>query len=93
MWAVKLGAALRATTSQAAPAAVVSPWLVDEFVESYVRWRDECASVRAAYEHWRGAERHDGALAHAAYREALDREELAAQAYQDCHARFARQPA
>jgi hypothetical protein len=68
---------------------VGSPWLVDEFVASYVGWRAESASVREAYEHWTSKEADDPALAFAAYRAALDREEHAAQAYQECAERIA----
>ena len=50
--------------------------LDDEFLESYVSWREEAATVQTAYDDWRAGE----ALAFAAYRAALDREEQAAKA-------------
>jgi hypothetical protein len=93
MWAVNLGLALRGTASKAAPRALVSPWLVDEFVHSYVRWREEASTVRSAYERWKSADRQDRVLAFAAYGEALDREEHAALSYGGCHERFAGQTA
>jgi hypothetical protein len=52
--------------------------LTDGFLESYVCWREESAAARGAYELWRDAGRPDQALAFAAYRAALDREEEAA---------------
>jgi hypothetical protein len=57
---------------------------VDEFVESYVCWREASAAVKDAYEHWTGAYGEDRALAFAAYRAALDGEELAALTYREC---------
>jgi hypothetical protein len=66
-----------------------SPWLVDEFVESYVRWREESAAVRSAYEEWASAERPDRAQACTVYQAALDREERAAHAYRECAERIA----
>lgn len=54
------------------------PGIVDEFIDSYVWWREECAAVRDAYERWASSSPPDRELAHAAYRAALDREESAA---------------
>jgi hypothetical protein len=68
---------------------VGSPWLVHEFVASYVAWRAESTAVKEAYEHWTSKEADDLFLAFAAYRAALDREELAARAYQECAERIA----
>jgi hypothetical protein len=52
--------------------------LTDDFVESYVRWREACHDVDGAYARF-GASRHrERRLAFAAYRAALDREEHAA---------------
>ena len=48
----------------------------DEFLESYVSWREEAATVQTAYDQWQAGE----VLAFAAYRAALDREEQAAKA-------------
>jgi hypothetical protein len=50
--------------------------LDDQFLESYVSWREEAATVQTAYDQWQAGE----ALAFAAYRAALDREEQAANA-------------
>ena len=61
------------------PDACVPQWLVDDYLESYIRWREECANVHHAYTHWLAAARPDRALAFASYGQALDREEHAAQ--------------
>ena len=50
--------------------------MCDQFLESYVSWREEAATVQTAYDQWQAGE----ALAFAAYRAALDREEQAAKA-------------
>jgi hypothetical protein len=68
---------------------VCSPWLVDEFVDSYVRWREESAAARNAYEAYAGQHGDDRALAFVAYQAALDREERAARAHQECTERIA----
>ena len=56
-------------------------WAIDELLESYVSWREECHGVRLAYRRWIGSERAEGRLAYAGYVAALDREERAAGAY------------
>jgi hypothetical protein len=53
-------------------------WRTDEFLETYVCWREECELVRIAYEQWRSAPLPDLGLAFAAYQAALDREHQAA---------------
>lgn len=55
--------------------------LVDEAVLAYVEWREECATVWAAYSRWTSTAADDSGGAHAAYRAALDREEAAAEVY------------
>ena len=57
--------------------------LVDQFLASYVLWREGCAEVEAAHARWRDAARSERGAACAAYRAALDREECAARAHQD----------
>jgi hypothetical protein len=49
--------------------------LVDEAVDAYVDWREECATVWEAYERWVRADAADAQSALAAYWAALDREE------------------
>ena len=57
---------------------------VDQFMDSYVRWREECERVQTAYRGWGNAVRADRDSAFAAYHEALDREERAAEAHARC---------
>ena len=59
----------------------VGRWAIDELLQSYVSWREECHGVRLAYRRWDGATRAEGRLAYAGYVAALDREEHAARAY------------
>jgi hypothetical protein len=65
-------------TLDPARAGDVAPWLLDRFVDCYLSWREEAAEVRSAYDRWDTAHERDEALAFAAYRAALDREEHAA---------------
>jgi hypothetical protein len=81
--------ALAQDAPSAKEAQVTSPWLVDEFVDRYVWWREESAAARSAYETWTSQDGGDPALAFAVYQAALDREERAARAYQECAARIA----
>lgn len=53
--------------------------LDDEFLETYVCWREETATVQAAYDRWQVGD----PLGFAAYRAALDREEQAAKALRE----------
>ena len=55
--------------------------LVDEAFERYLEWRDECATLDAAYRNWSNAPACDGTFAFAAYSAALEREERAAAQY------------
>jgi hypothetical protein len=64
-------------------------WLVDEAVDAYVDWREECATVRDAYERWGRALAADAGSAFAAYRAAVDREERAADIYAELMGRLA----
>ena len=54
---------------------------LDDPAIAYAEWRTACMAVRAAYQDWTNAPKADGALAHAAYTAALDREDAAASAY------------
>ena len=49
--------------------------------DAYVDWREERAAVWLAYDGWTSAPRADAAVAFAAYRAALDREERSAEVY------------
>ncbi|HWF26394.1 MAG TPA: hypothetical protein VG275_13140 [Solirubrobacteraceae bacterium] len=56
-------------------------WVIDDLVEGYVSWREECQAVRVAYHAWSGPHPGEREVAYARYVAALDREELAAQVY------------
>jgi hypothetical protein len=52
--------------------------VVDEFLETYIRWQEERERVRSACARWTNADASDRASAFAVYRAALDQEESAA---------------
>jgi hypothetical protein len=62
--------------------------MVDEAVDAYVDWREECAHVWEACRRWKSAEGADAALAFRAYVAALDREERASEVYADLMSRL-----
>ena len=64
--------------------------LVDDLVDAYVAWREECRAVEDPYRGWASAPAADSTFAFAAYRMALDREELASSVYADLAARVSR---
>ena len=55
--------------------------LIDDVMEAYVEWREECVSAMQAYERWSSFPVHERRLAFAAYQAALDREHAASIAY------------
>jgi hypothetical protein len=57
--------------------------MVDETIDAYVDWREECTHVWEAHRRWQSAAGADAALAFRAYVAALDREERASQVYAD----------
>jgi hypothetical protein len=59
------------------------PSVTDEFLESYVCWREASAEVRTAHGHWMKCEPHRRRVAFERYRAALDWEEHAARVYSD----------
>jgi hypothetical protein len=63
-------------------------WAVDELLECYVSWREECHAVRLAYQRWVDSTRCEARLAYAGFVAALDREEHAARAYASHIERF-----
>ena len=67
----------------------VDKQLIDEVIEAYVDWREECAAVWDAFDRWSSTSGVDAAAAFSAYRAALDREECASHAYADLLARIA----
>jgi len=54
---------------------------VDEFIDSWVCWREACEDVQRAYERWGKCTTSQRVLAFASYRAALDREDQAARVY------------
>ena len=56
--------------------------LVDQFLRTYVSWRERCELVEAAHARWNDAARGDRGAAFAAYCAALDREQCAARAHE-----------
>jgi hypothetical protein len=65
-------------------------WAVDELLDCYLSWREECHAVRLAYRRWTDSARAEDSLAYAAYVAALDREERAACTYAERIALFSR---
>jgi hypothetical protein len=55
--------------------------LVDEAIDAYVDWRQECAAVWDAYQSWAQASVDEDKVAFSGYRAALDREERASHVY------------
>jgi hypothetical protein len=55
--------------------------LVDQVIESYVEWREECATVEATYRCWSKAPATEYAISFASCNAALDREESAARVH------------
>ncbi|HWG09279.1 MAG TPA: hypothetical protein VN672_09755 [Solirubrobacteraceae bacterium] len=51
-------------------------------VQAYIAWLEEREAVRDAYERWTSGSSWGAALAFGAYRDALDREELASRVYE-----------
>ncbi len=66
---------------QPAPEAEGLSARVDEFIESYVLWRESCEAVSVAYAGWANCEAERRGSAFEDYRAALDWEELAAQVH------------
>ena len=64
--------------------------IVDDAVDAYVDWREECGAVREAYRAWTLSSPGDATLAFGAYESALDREERAASVYAALLARVGR---
>jgi hypothetical protein len=71
-----------------APSAELTPGLADEFLETYLWWREESAALQLAYDRWLAAAADDTADAYAAFRAALDLEERAAAVFGACAGRI-----
>ena len=59
----------------------VAPDVVDQLMDLYCDWREECHAVHVAYERFAAASGRERPLAFAAYEAALDREEAACMEY------------
>lgn len=55
--------------------------LADEFLETWIYWREACGDVRSAYARWAQSEPEQRNLAYVGYRAALDREDQAARVH------------
>jgi hypothetical protein len=55
--------------------------LVNETMDAYLGWREQCGAVWIAHSRWSAARPCDAEVWHAAYSAALDREERAAERY------------
>jgi hypothetical protein len=69
----------------------IRPELIDDLLDAYVDWREECGAVRDAYERWSSGSERDHSLTFAAYRAALDREQQASLVYADRSGRVTRE--
>lgn len=78
-WLQRPAPAQRLADPEPIPARDASSAVVDEFLESYVFWRESCEALSAAYQDWDRCESLGRRLAFESYRAALDWEELAAQ--------------
>ena len=67
--------------AQPEPAAERTRSLADEYLDSWVSWREACEDVRSAYERWETSKASQRGLAFASYRAALDREDHASRVY------------
>jgi hypothetical protein len=61
--------------------AQIRPELIDELVDVYIDWLEECTGLWNAYGRWLRVPAEERDLAFAGYRAALDREEQASVAY------------
>lgn len=77
-WVTRRRLAGHATLADPKLGAKQLPRLRDDCLESYAGWREACKDVRLAYQRWANCTPTQRGLAFAAYRSALDREELAA---------------
>ena len=61
----------------------IPPELIDDLMNVYVEWREECIALRETYERWAGGPVAEREMAFAAYLAALEREEQASAVYAD----------
>jgi hypothetical protein len=77
-WLTSQNSTRRPGTAKQKLSAKTLDLVVDEFLDSYVRWREACEEVRNAYECWASCKPPQRTLGFDWYRAALDREERAA---------------
>jgi hypothetical protein len=75
------------------PKTRIRPEVIDDLMEIYVDWREECLGLTTAYERWSSVPFRERDLAFAAYQAALDREEQASAVYADRLVRIKREHA
>ena len=75
----KLGSAREPAKPKPSPRSLES--IVDELLDSYLRWREACEDVHTAYDSWRTCQPQQRRLGFDWYRAALDREEEAARVH------------
>jgi hypothetical protein len=82
---------MKPTRTRIAPRPAEAPraLLADEFIDSYVGWREACEDVRTAYERWANGESPRRDFAFERYRAALDWEEHAARIHAERTLRLA----
>jgi hypothetical protein len=64
-------------------------WLIDDMINAYVDWREQCRRVERAYARWSTARRPDIRMRFAAYLAELDQEDRAGEAYAEAVTRAA----
>ena len=64
--------------------------LLDETLDAYAEWLEECAEVRAAYRWWSDAPHNCKTAAYGQYLAALDNEQHTAELYADLYAQLIR---
>jgi uncharacterized protein YndB with AHSA1/START domain len=69
----------------------IRPELIDDLIDAYVDWREECVALTRADQRWASGSDADRSLAFAAYRAALDRELRASFVYANRSGRVERQ--
>jgi hypothetical protein len=77
-WLTRWSSARKPAPANPESSAMSSDSIVDEFIDSYVSWREACEDVRAAYKLWDSCKPPDRTVGFNLYRAALNREGHAA---------------
>jgi hypothetical protein len=67
----------------------IDSWLIDDMINAYVDWREQCRRVERAYAGWSTARRPDVRLRFAAYLAEIDQEDRAVETYANAVTRVA----